>query len=391
MGKLRIKAALCAVSMLTMGALATASGVADLAAAFPQVPVRLVQMLITLPILVQTPVTLFGSVFCRYISKKKLLLLACVLFLIGGLTPFFIHVFPVIMVMRCLYGAGIGLVVPLTASLAAEHFEGRQRASVLGLVSAVGMLGGAFYTYVGGLLSVVGWQYCFLAYLIGLPVMAAVWICLPNGSPVRRSETEARVSRRRLPGAVFAVAFLSLVYLVLYFAYTNNISLFVANTGLGNASHAGLSYSVVNGCGFAGGLLFGALHKRLRGWMLPVSVAVTMAGFFIIARSGTLAVLYAGSVLIGIGLAWFLPQTQMMISAAAPPERATYAFGINGAISNAGQFLSAPVLGVVAAGIGIATEGGMMMLAAAGYVLLTLCCLLAAGCTARHTAARDLR
>ena len=123
--------------------------------------------------------------------------------------------------------------------------------------------------------------------------------------------------------------------------------------------------------------------------MLPVSVAVTMAGFFIIARSGTLAVLYAGSVLIGIGLAWFLPQTQVMISAAAPPEQATYAFGINGAISNAGQFLSAPVFGAIAAATGIATEGGMMLLAAAGYVLLTLCCLMMAGRSARHTAARD--
>ena len=80
MEKMRVRVALAALSALTMGALATASGVSDLAAAFPEVPVSLVQMLITLPILVQTPVTLFCSVFCRRASKKRLLQAACVFF-----------------------------------------------------------------------------------------------------------------------------------------------------------------------------------------------------------------------------------------------------------------------------------------------------------------------
>ena len=62
----KLKIALAALSALTMGALAVASGVADLAEAFPDVPVFLIQMLITAPILVQTPVTLFSSWFCRF-------------------------------------------------------------------------------------------------------------------------------------------------------------------------------------------------------------------------------------------------------------------------------------------------------------------------------------
>ena len=153
----------------------------------------------------------------------------------------------------------------------------------------------------------------------------------------------------RLPGVVFTVAITSLVYLVFYFAYTNHISLFVANTGLGNASHSGMSYSIVNACGFVGGLFFGALSQRTGGKMLPISVGVTTVGFFIIGMSRNLPVLYAGSVLIGVGLSWFLPQTQLMIGASVPQEQCTYAYGVNGAVSNAGQFLSALVLGGCAA------------------------------------------
>lgn len=369
----RLKAALCALSALTMGALAVASGVADLARAFPDVPLALVQMLITAPILIQTPVTLLGSFFCQWASKKQLLILSCILFLAGGLTPYFIHSFPVILAMRCVYGAGVGLVVPLTASLAAEYFQGAERAAVMGLNSAVGMLGGAFYTYAGGRLSVIGWQYCFLAYLIGVPVLLMAVFFLPAGETSRRAHGRERASHG-LPGVVFTVAFISLVYLVLYFAYTNNISLFVANTGLGNASHSGLSYSIVNACGFLGGLCFGRLSPRIGGWMLPLSAAVTTGGFFIIGHSFSLPVLYAGSVLIGVGLSWFLPQTQLIIGGAVPQEACTYAYGVNGAISNAGQFLSALVLGPLAAGLGISSERGMILLAAWGYVALTVFC-----------------
>ena len=373
----RLKAALCALSVLTMGALAVASGIADMAAAFPHIPVPLIQMLITAPILVQTPVTLFSSIFCRYASKKRLLLLACALFLGGGLTPCFVHVFPVILLMRCVYGAGIGLVVPLVASLTAEYFQGGERAAVMGLNSAVGMLGGAFYTYAGGRLSVIGWQYCFLAYLIGVPVLLIAALFLPAG-PAGSVDTAPR-RKGRLPGGVFSVSIIALVYLVLYFAYTNYISLFVANSGLGDASHSGLSYSIVNACGFLGGLCFGALSRRVKGGMLPVSVAVTTGGFFIIGMSRTLPVLYGGSILIGVGLAWFLPQTQLMIGALVPPEACTYAYGVNGAISNAGQFLSALVLGQCALAFGVSDERGMILMAAWGYVALTLFCLWLAG------------
>lgn len=386
----KLKIALAALSALTMGALAVASGVADLAEAFPDVPVFLIQMLITAPILVQTPVTLFSSWFCRFASTKRLLLLACILFIVGGLTPYFVHVYPVILLMRCVYGAGIGLVVPLTASLAAEHFQGAERAAVMGLNSAIGMLGGAFYTYVGGLLSVVGWQYCFLAYLIGIPVLLITAVCLPDGEKTQvQSESRTGASSLRLPAMVWIVALTSLVYLVFYFAYTNHISLFVANEGLGNASHSGMSYSIVNGCGFLGGLCFGALSKRAGNKMLPVSVGVTTAGFFIIAASQNLPVLYAGSVLIGVGLSWFLPQTQLMIGACVPQEQCTYAFGVNGAVSNAGQFLSALVLGELAVVFGISGERDMMKLAAWGYVLLTVFCVWLA-LTARKRAGRPV-
>ena len=377
MNKRRLTISLCAASFLQMGALATASGMADMVKAFPDVPVTLVQLLTTLPILIQTPVTLFATFFCRFLSKKKLLILACVFFLTGGLIPFFIHNFLVIVIIRCLYGAAVGLVIPLVTALAGEHFEGGKRAGVLGLASAIGMLGGAFYTFAGGLLSVAGWNYCFLTYLVGIPVLIIVASCLEDEG-IRHAvpaNHENKGSRSGLPAMVFVIALGSLVYLVLYFAYTNTISLFVAAEHIGNSADAGISYSLVNICGFIGGLLFGKLHRRLREMLVPLCVGVTMAGFVIIAISETMPVLLIGSVLIGLGISWFLPETQYIISAVVRPEQLTLAYGVNGAITNAGQILSSPIFAFLAAALGIATERGVILSAGIGYIALTVICV----------------
>lgn len=113
----RIMLCLFALSALQMGALAVASSIADISASFPDVSTTLVQMLITLPILVQTPIALFSSWFCKRFSARTLLITVVILFLVGGLLPFAVHYFPLIMFSRCLYGAAIGLQIPIVSTL----------------------------------------------------------------------------------------------------------------------------------------------------------------------------------------------------------------------------------------------------------------------------------
>lgn len=109
--------------------------------------------------------------------------------------------------------------------------------------------------------------------------------------------------------------------------------------------------------------------------LVPLCVGVTMAGFVIIAISETMPVLLIGSVLIGLGISWFLPETQYIISAVVRPEQLTLAYGVNGAITNAGQILSSPIFAFLAAALGIATERGVILSAGIGYIALTVICV----------------
>ena len=368
---LSIKIALCAVALMGMGSLAASAGLSYIADEFPQIPQVWLQLLVTGPVLLQVPVGLSASWLSSRFSPKTLLLAGIALFLICGVTPFFIHSFVLLLLLRVLYGAAIGISTTLASSLCFFYFQNeRARSKAFGLVSAFSMFGGMYYTYVGGRLSEYGWQYCFLAYLIGIPIFLLVAMCLPD-SGCTQAPCRKGLRTYALRPEVLWVAFLTLVYMLLYFAYTNNISVFVVHSGMGGASEAGISYSIVNGCGFLGGLLFSRFYLRTKHWIMPLAYAITTAGFFIIALSHTLPSLFAGSVLIGISIAWVLPQANILYGEIMPPEAMTFTVGITGAIANLGQLLSTFALTGMASLFSVQDERGVLLMAAAEYIALT--------------------
>lgn len=365
---------LFALSTLQMGALAVASSIADISGSFPEVSTTLVQMLITLPILVQTPVSIACSWFCKRFSAKTLILTANILFLSGGLLPFFVHNFPVIMIARCFYGAAIGLLIPIVSTLTIQFFDDAERAKIMGFCSAIGMLGGMFYTYTGGRLAELGWQYSFLAYLIGIPVLICILFLFPEKvktGTADPSDTPIR-SGHRISKELICLACMTMIYIILYFVYTNYISLFVDGTGLGTATHSGISYSIVNGSGFLGGLLFGFLSGKLKKHLLWFSILTTGIGFWIIGFAYNLPVLYIGSVFLGLGLSWFLPQCNLRIAEIVPPEELSFSYGLNSAVSNMGQFLSVLVIGYLCGIFHIVSIRNMFFLAFWGNFFLTV-------------------
>lgn len=233
-----------------------------------------------------------------------------------------------------------------------------------------------FYTYAGGFLASLGWQYSFLAYLIGIPVLFCVVILFPRdikaGVKDKNTENPAANIHEKISPELFFLAGISMIYIILYFAYTNNISLFVSNTGLGTSAESGISYSIVNGCGFLGGLMFGNISKKLKYHMFWTASLITAAGFFIICSSYQLLPLYLGSIFLGIGLSWFLPQCNLRIAEIVPGDRLSFAYGLNSAISNLGQFLSVLVINGVAGIIGLTSIREIFILAFWGNIAVTI-------------------
>ena len=378
--KIMLVAALCAASMMGMGSLALSSGLAYIAREFPDIGTVWIQLLVTGPVILQIPACLLASWLGTFFSKKKLIIFSVILFLFCGVTPFFIKNFWVILILRILYGAAVGLGPTVSGSIAFQAFlDEDERARVVGLTGAFSMLGGTYYTLIGGLLSETGWQFCFLSYLIGVPILLICLFFLPSkdsdmhtDTPVpQRSESRAVY---RIKPEIYWIAFLFLIYFTLYFAYTNNISAFVLKTGLGGSSESGLSYTIVNLSGFLGGLSFHFVHKRLRYWTLPFSVAVTGLGFFVIAAASSLTAVFIGSFLHGIAIGWYTPNNSILYGEIMPPEAMTFTLGVTGAIGNIGQLVSTVAFAWLSGALGLTTERSVIMLAVYGYISLTAIC-----------------
>lgn len=371
--------ALCAASFMGMGSLALSSGLAYIQQEFADVDIMWIQLLVTGAVITQVPASLLASWFCTRFSKRSLILFSVCMFLFCGVTPFFLHNFTIVLVLRILYGAAIGLGPTVASSLVFELFlDENERSRVVGLTGAFAMLGGTYYTLVGGLLSEIGWQYCFLSYLVGVPILILTFLFLPGNNELAAGNDAAAQSEikaaYRIKSDVIWIAFLFLVYFTLYFAYTNNISAFVLSNGLGGSSESGLSYTIVNLSGFFGGLTFYYIRKWFRYWTLPFSVAVTGLGFFTIATATTLPMVFIGSFLHGIAIGWYTPNNSILYGEIMPPEAMTFTMGVTGAIGNLGQLVSTVAFAWTADALHVTTERGVLLLSSYGYVLLVAVC-----------------
>ena len=371
-------AALCAVSLMGMGSLALSSGLAYIQQEFPDIGTMWIQLLVTGPVILQIPTALMASWLSTKFPKNFLILFSAALFLFCGVVPFFLHNFWLILALRILYGAAIGLGPTVSSSLIFQVFlDEDERSRVVGLTGAFSMLGGTYYTLVGGLLSEIGWQYCFLSYLIGIPILLLALAFLPwniTAADGRTISVQHGHAVYRVKPEVYWIAFLFLIYFTLYFAYTNNISAFVLNSGLGGSSESGLSYTIVNLSGFFGGLSFYFIRKRLRYWTLPFSVAVTGLGFFVIATAHSLAAVFIGSFLHGIAIGWYTPNNSILYGEIMPPEAMTFTLGVTTAIGNIGQLVSTVVFVAVSDALNITTERGILLMSSYGYVILVVVC-----------------
>lgn len=372
-------AALCAVSMMGMGSLALSSGLAYIQQEFPDIGTVWIQLLVTGPVILQIPTGLLASWLSTKFSKRSLILFSILLYIFCGVVPFFLRSFWPILVLRILYGAAVGLGPTVAGSVTFQVFlDENERSRVVGLTGAFAMMGGTYSTLVGGLLSEIGWQYCFLSYLIGVPILILAAVYLPkNLGSVSAAPSAAPVQTKavyRIRPEVYWLSFLFLIYFTCYFAYTNNISAFVLNSGLGGSSESGLSYTIVNLSGFVGGLTFYYVCKWLRYWTLPFSVAVTGLGFFVIASAHSLTAVFLGSFLHGIAIGWYTPNNSILYGEIMEPEAMTFTLGVTGAIGNIGQIVSTLIFAWLTGALRLSTERSVIMLAVYGYAALTLIC-----------------
>ncbi|MBM7609410.1 MFS family permease [Lysinibacillus composti] len=298
---------------------------ADIIAAYPNFDPTIVMLVATFPGLIQiVPALFYGQLSSRF-KKRTLLFTGLVLFMIGGVMPFFIDSLPLIILFRGILGLGVGITMPLSIDIISDFFEGREKDTLIGLgTSTIACIGAIFFQLVGGILAdAYGWQYGFLTYLFPIWILALTFLFLPE--PERRDKPNATVKDLfKAPKQVYGFSLGQVIYSAFIFGYVTNISIVIQAEGLGNATEAGLAVSIFTFGTLIAGLIFGRLRSRFPVGVVPMAVFITGVGMLICYSANSLSAIFIGSLVGGFAMGLVLPGVFARVSELSEQKGVSY-------------------------------------------------------------------
>ena len=199
MSKTKIKFGIYTAALLMMGAIGISSSLSVIGRHFPDASQTMITSLISIPCLVVIPVTLLSGFLMEYLSKKTLLAWGILFFLCGGIIPAVLTSFTGILVLRGIFGIGIGLIQTLTSALVAEYFEGSEKERVQGNAASAQMLGCIIMSFVGGRLGIISWNAVFWVHALALIPLVLVLAFIPGEKPEQKSKKNKTRKKKRLP------------------------------------------------------------------------------------------------------------------------------------------------------------------------------------------------
>ncbi|MFH0753803.1 MAG: MFS transporter [Candidatus Omnitrophota bacterium] len=226
MNKTLIRISILSISLLTvMASAAISPALAKIAQAFPGTNPTLIKLVLTLPSLLIIPFSLLAGWLATRMKRKYILLIGLVIYFIGGVGGGFARNMTQLLIIRGLFGIGVGLIIPLSISLIADFYEKEERAKMMGLSGSVSHFGGVIFLLVSGWLACMSWRYAFAVYGLSALIMLTVLFWLPE------LETRKSVSgvKTGLPGEVFLCALLGALMMVAFYAAPTSLAMFIEN------------------------------------------------------------------------------------------------------------------------------------------------------------------
>ncbi|MFC9492385.1 MFS transporter, partial [Streptomyces hydrogenans] len=161
---------------------------------FADVPgsAALVPVVLTVPALSLALLAPFAGMIVDRLGRKRLLILATVLYALFGTAPLWLDSLPAILVSRVLVGVAEAAIMTACTTLIGDYYSGELRDRYLALQTMCASASATLFFVLGGVLGAADWRAPFWLYAVGLllaPVMARV---LPAPLPPKPG-TEAEV------------------------------------------------------------------------------------------------------------------------------------------------------------------------------------------------------
>ncbi|MCL2125495.1 MAG: MFS transporter [Oscillospiraceae bacterium] len=373
--KTKLTVALLLLPWLAIAGLPIISALSDISASL-NVPENTVKLVITLPNLSMIISCLLGGVVVgRRLSYKMHIIIPSIIMIVTGTAPFFVNSFTMLLVMRALFGLGIGFLSPLNADIVFKLYPEEERAKIIGISSASMFASSILYTLLGGYFGGFGWHYVFLIHLIAVVPMIIVLLLLPNISLDKVDSSKAAVAKEglwsRLPPKSFYFILVGFVFQMLTFPMVVNVSFILSELNIESPATSSIVLTINTITSSIAGLAVGFAVRALRRFVLPLALAFSAVGMLVASMANGLTPLLVGSGLSGVGSSIMGTAVMLEVAYYVRKEHIGLFSGVNMAASCIGGFCMTAYTGLLA-NLGLTSSRSPLLVSAIGVAVMLL-------------------
>lgn len=334
----------------------------------------LVPISLTIPALMIALLAPFaGSVVDRF-GRKRLLVVALVVYAAFGTAPLWLDGLPAIVLSRVGLGVAEAAIMTCCTTLIADYFSGPQRDRWLGLQTVFASLSATLFFALGGGLGAHSWRTPFWLYASSLvfAVLAAALLWQPHSS----DENPAGATRTVLPPvpvrALLAPCLVSVFGGIVFFAPIVELPFVLDHAGIDAVPVIGAVAALASAATAAGAFTFGRVSSKGTATLLPIAFALAGVGLVTVGLAGSVPMIVVGAVIASSGTGLLLPTLLVWALAGLSFEQRGRGTGLWTAALFLGEFVCPLLVLALAAALG-GLGAALVLLGAAALAIGVAC------------------
>lgn len=309
------------VSLLSASMVVTSWGAMNvnipaMAKEFSDVPLPLVENLVTISSLFIMIAVLCSHSIAKKLGYKQTILIGIGTVAVSGLAPVVVNNFYLIFLSRALLGFGIGMFHALLVSMNKFFYEGEERTHMFGYQSAFEGFGGVTVTFAVGQLVKLGWQEAFYVYALAIPSFILFALFVPRVSTstlLAKIEDVKPKSKNKgdfdIKSFIPILGYITLVFVLaaMYMILGIKMTTLMTSLGYGTATDGATILLMVGIGAMASGFLFGHVVKVAKDMTLIISYSILAVSMFVVGGSSSVLVTAMGGLFCGFSFRTIIP------------------------------------------------------------------------------------
>ncbi|MEV8547380.1 MFS transporter [Streptomyces sp. NPDC051572] len=269
----------------------------------------LVPLALTVPALALALLAPFAGVIVDRLGRKRLLIVATLLYAVFGTAPLWLDSLGAIIASRALVGVTEAAIMTCCTTLIADYYSGHRRVKYLALQTMCASASATVFFVLGGAAGSAGWRVPFWVYAVSLVLAPLMATALTNPAPravAKRNPTEAP-GQHPFPWRPLAgICALTFFGAMVFYTVPVEMAYLLDDLGVKNSGVIGLATAIASAATMGGAITFARL-KRSPDPMLPAVLAICAVGFGLMFLAGNAPLLVVGAVVNCVGTGLLLP------------------------------------------------------------------------------------